>query len=115
MLGDDIMADATSSRPTYAVDFIPTSTRNGVFLGNPVIDNMMHAIIALGAEVWADKRRLKIIESLLEAKIEVTRASIEAYMPTPEQEKAWAAERDLMIKSTFGALVNAGNPPATGP
>jgi len=106
------MADTTNARPTYTVDFIPSTTRNAVFLGNPVLDNMMHSIIALGAEVWADKRRLKIIEALLASKRDVTLESIEAYVPTPEQEKAWAAERDLMIKSTFGALLNGGSTPA---
>jgi hypothetical protein len=102
------MADKTASGPTYTVDFIPSATRNAVFLGNPTLDNMMHAMLALGAEVWADKRRLKIIESLLSAKREVNFESIETYVPTPEQEKAWAAERDQMIKTTFGVLVNGG-------
>jgi hypothetical protein len=104
------MADTT--RSTYTVDFIPSATRNAVFLGNPTLDNMMHAILALGAEVWADKRRLKVIESLLTAKREVSFDSIENYVPTPEQEKAWAAERDLMIKTTFGALINGATPTA---
>jgi hypothetical protein len=31
--------------------------------------------------------------------------SIESYLPTPEQEKAWAAERDLMIKNAFGPFI----------
>ena len=105
------MAETTSSKPTHTVDFIPSATRNAVFLGNPVLDNMMHAILALSAEVWADKRRLKVIESLLTAKREVTFESIEQYVPTAEQEKAWAAERDLMIKTTFGVLMNGAGAP----
>jgi hypothetical protein len=107
------MADTASSRPTYTVEFIPSTTRAAVFLGNPVLDSMMHSILALGAEVWADKRRLKIIESLLASKREVTFESIEAYVPTPEQEKAWAAERDLMIKSTFGGLLSIAPTPGS--
>ena len=99
------MPDVKSQKPTHTVDFIPSQTRNAVFLGSPVLDGMMHAILALGAEMWADKRRLKIIESLLSAKRDVTFESIEAYVPTPEQEKAWTAERDQMIKTTFGSLV----------
>jgi hypothetical protein len=106
------MADATPARRGYTVDFIPSTTRNSVFLGNPVLDNMMHAILALSAEVWADKRRLKVIEALMAAKHEVTPASIEAYVPTAEQDAAWTAERDLMIKMTFGALVTAPGAPS---
>jgi hypothetical protein len=107
------MANATSSKDTHTVDFIPSETRNAVFLGNPNLDNMMHAIIALGAEIWADKRRLKVIEALLSAKQHVTLEAIEAYVPTPEQEKAWTEERDLMIKTTFGVLVSAAPAPRT--
>jgi len=99
------MADSNAHRPTYTVEFIPSATRNAVFLGNPTLDGMMHAILAIGAEVWADKRRLKIIESLMTAKREVNFDSIESYLPTPEQEKAWAAERDLMIKNAFGPFI----------
>jgi len=69
------MAQSKSSRPTHTVDFIPSATRDAVFLQNPVLDNMMHAILARGAEVWADERRLKIIESLLDAKRGVVDAS----------------------------------------
>jgi hypothetical protein len=106
------MAEQSGSPPTYTVDFIPSTTRSAVFLGNPNLDNMMHAILALSAEVWADKRRLKVIESLLSAKRDVNFDSIESYVPTPEQEKSWAAERDLMIKTTFGVLVTGGSNPS---
>ncbi len=106
---DRRMTESSAPRPTYTAEFIPSTTRNAVFLGNPILDGMMHSILALGAELWADKRRLKIIESLLTEKREVSFESIEHYVPTPEQEKAWTAERDLMIKTTFGALLN-GDP-----
>ncbi len=100
------MADAKPGKPVHTTDFIPSATRDAVFLGNPILDNMMHAILALGAEVWADKRRLKVIESLLSARQPVTAETIEAFVPTAAQEKAWAAERDAMIQTTFGVLVN---------
>ena len=99
------------SSPAYTTDFIPSQTREAVFLGNPLLDKMMHAILALGAEVWADKRRLKVIESLLATKQPVTAEAIETYVPTPEQLKAWAEERDAMIQLAFGGLVNAGGAP----
>ena len=34
-------------------------------------------------------------------------------MPTPEEEKTWAAERDAMIKATYGTFAsNVGAPMA---
>ena len=70
---------------------------------------MMTAMIALGSEVWANRRRMKIIEALLEKKGSVTAEMIETYMPTEEEETAWQAERDQFIKATFGALTRAGS------
>jgi hypothetical protein len=102
------MAEAKVDKTDHTTGFIPSETRDAVFLGNPVLDNMMHAILALGAEVWAGRRRLKVVESLLAAKQPVTPEAIEAYVPTPDQEKAWQAERDQMIQLSFGALVNGG-------
>jgi hypothetical protein len=99
------MPELKSNRPTHTVDFIPTEDgRHVSFLGNPVLDNLIHTVIALGTELWAVKRRNKIVESLLAAKKPVTREAIEAYVPTPEEEKAWQAERDAMIKATYGSF-----------
>ena len=106
------MPELNSKRPTHTVDFSPGDRRNSVFLGNPLLDGMVTSIMALGAEVWSGKRRLKVIESLLAAKREVTPATIEAYVPTPEEERAWEAERDQLVKLMFGSLVIKGDPPA---
>jgi hypothetical protein len=105
------MPELNSKRPTYTVDFIPGDTRNSVFLGNPLLDGMVTSLLALGAEVWAGKRRLKVIESLMAAKREVTPAAIEAYVPTPEEERAWEAERDQLVKLFFGSLLIKGDTP----
>jgi len=105
------MPELKSKRPTHTVDFIPGDTRNSVFLGNPLLDGMVTSIMALGAEVWANRRRLKVIESLMAAKRDVTPAAIEAYVPTPDEERAWEAERDQLVKLTFGSMVITGDPP----
>jgi hypothetical protein len=102
------MAEAKLNKPDHTLGFIPSETRDAVFLGNPVLDSMMHVILALGAEVWAGKRRLKVVESLLAAKQPVTAETIEAYVPTSDEEKAWTAERDQIIQLSFGGLVNGG-------
>jgi len=102
------MADREYDRPTYTSDFIKSDTDKAVFLGDVVIDNMMTAMIALGAEVWSNRRRMKVLESLLEEK-GVTNAMVEAYMPSEEQSAEWMADRDAFVKRTFGVLAREGD------
>jgi hypothetical protein len=93
------------SRPTYTVDYIPGNTRSGVFMGSPAFDASIKLNVVLGAEAWAAKRRLRIVESLVASNVMPTADRIEAYVPTPEEDKAWNAERDQMVKASFGPLV----------
>ena len=91
-------------RPTYAADFIKSDTDQAVFLGNPLLDNMMTSMIALGAEVWSNRRRMRVVEKLLEEHGSVTNEMIEAYMPSEEEQAAELAERDAFIERAFGSL-----------
>ena len=95
------------NRPTYAVEAIPSDITNSVFLGNPALDNVMSCIIAMSAEMWATKRRMKVIESLL-AKKGVTQDMIESYVPTAAETKEWEKERDRFISLAMGPLANDG-------
>jgi hypothetical protein len=101
------MAASDSNRPTYAVDAIPSDIRNGVFLGNPALDNVVTCLIAFGAEVWATKRRMKVLEALM-AKAGVTHDMIEKYVPTAAETSEWEKERDRFIELTLGPLGNDG-------
>ena len=98
---------AESNRPTYTVEAIPSDITNSVFLGNPALDNVMSCIIAMSAEMWATKRRMKVLESLL-AKKGVTPEMIEGYVPTAEEAAAWEKERDRFISLAMGPLGNDG-------
>ena len=98
------MANAESSRKSYAADFIKSDTDQAVFLGNPLMDDMMTSIIALGAEVWANRRRTRIIELLMEKEGAVTREMVEAYVLTPEEEAQLKKERDAFIQITYGHI-----------
>ena len=72
------MADPKIDPRTHTTDFIHTSDgREASFLGNPVLDSLVHAVVALGTELWVVKRRAKIVESLLAAKRPVTPETIE--------------------------------------
>jgi hypothetical protein len=100
------MADEKKAgeRTKAASDFIKGDTDSAVFLGNPHVDNLVSIVIAMGAEIWADRQRSRIIEHLLSTKGKVTTEMIEQYVPTDEQKTAWAAERDAMARRVYGVM-----------
>jgi hypothetical protein len=87
-----------------ASDFIKADADNAVFLGNPHIDNLMTIVIAIGAEIWADRQRMRIIEHLMETKGKVTKDMVEQFIPSDEQKAAWATERDAMAKRVYSVM-----------
>ena len=99
-----------TDRPGYASDFIPSDVEKGVFLGNPVLDNMMASMIALGTEVWSMRRRMKVLEAVLEEK-GITNEMVEKYVPTAEQEAAWQKDRDRFIDLTYSPMLREGDLP----
>jgi hypothetical protein len=104
------MAKLTSDPTTFATDFFKADDEDAVMLGDPILDNMMTALISLGAEVWTNRRRVKVLERVLEDK-GVTAQMIEAYMPTDDEASAWQTERDAFIRRTFGSLSRTGSKP----
>ena len=105
---------AEKTRKSYATRFIKSDIDEAVFLGNPMLDNLMTTVIALGSEVWTNRRRMRIIEAMLAEGIAVTNEAIEQYQPSDEQEATWQAERDQFIEATFGALTRATKTPMGG-
>lgn len=98
------MADAKTERPDYAVEFVKGDWDKVTYTDNPHIDNLMDAIVGLGAEVWAIKRRNLVLEKFLDEKNRGLTAKIEAYVPTDEEKVAWAAERDDFIGRVYNVL-----------
>ncbi len=101
-----------TDRPTYASDFIPSDVEKAVFLGNPILDNMMTSLIALGAEVWSNRRRMKVVQALLDEN-GVTNEMVEKYMPIAEQEAEWQKDRDRFVDLVYSPLLREGNLPVS--
>jgi coenzyme F420-reducing hydrogenase delta subunit len=101
------MPNPQTKHPTMAIGAIPSDIDNGVFLGNAVLDNVMSCVIAMGTELWATKRRMKVVEALL-AKNGIPREAIESYIPSIEEAAAWEKDRDRFIELTLGSLGNDG-------
>ena len=106
------MAKSKTDRPTFTVEHIKSDVDEAVFLGNPLLDNMLSCMIAMGAEIWSTKRRMKVMESLLAEK-GVNSEMMEAYVPTETQITEWNSERDALVKRMYGYLERDGSKPLT--
>ena len=62
---------------------------------------MLSIVLSLGAEVYALRDRMRIIEKMLEAKGTISRADIEAYKPTPEEEQEIRKNNDAFMARLF--------------
>ncbi|MCS6948680.1 MAG: hypothetical protein NZM12_13810 [Steroidobacteraceae bacterium] len=102
------MAANDAQRPTYTVPAIPSDTRQAFFLGNPVIDNLVSCLIAIDAELWAVRRRMKVLEAVL-AKNGISPQTIEQYAPSADEKAAWEADRQRFIELTLGPLGHEGS------
>jgi len=109
---------ATDNKPIGAeTDFFKGDTDNMVMLGHPMIDALMKISIALGAEMWAGQKRVKIIESLMEKEGKVTPDMVEKYVPSAEEQEQWAAERKAMVERVYSVMsqTTAAAAPFTSP
>jgi hypothetical protein len=101
------MASNSESRPTYATEYIKGDWDKSVFLGNAHVDNLMSALLNLGGECWAMRRRLMVVEKLLATKCGIDAADIEGYLPDEQDQAAWDLKRDEFIDRVFAVLVRA--------
>jgi len=65
------------------------------------MDILLGIVVSLGNEVYALRDRLRIIEMMLEAKGTISRADVEAYKPTPEEEEEIRKDNDAFIARLF--------------
>jgi hypothetical protein len=98
---------ASKDRPTYTVEAIPSDVNNGVFLGSTALDNVISCVVAMGAELWATKRRLLVMEAVMQGR-GITPEMIEKFVPSAAQAAAWEKERDRYIDLTLAPLSNEG-------
>jgi len=68
---------------------------------DPAIDTLLGIAISMGAEVYALRDRMRIIEMMLETTGTISRAEIEAYKPAPEEEKEIRKDNDAFMARLF--------------
>ena len=57
------MAD---TRQTHAIEYVKGDWDKAQYLPDPHVDNLTAVVMSLGTEFWAMRRRMMVIESLLE-------------------------------------------------
>ncbi len=100
-------ATESKARKSASDGFISADSDNVTLFPQQVVDNMMHVLIDLGAELWAVRRRMAILERVLE-KVGVSSNDVEVYVPSAEDQAAWRQERDIYISRAFGAMTRKG-------
>jgi hypothetical protein len=74
------------------------------FFDNPAIDNLIAVTLELGAELWVQRERMRVVERLLAEKGIVTPELIEQYQPSEEEAARARAERDAFVNRIYGAF-----------
>jgi|DEB0MinimDraft_10_1074344.scaffolds.fasta_scaffold76542_2 hypothetical protein len=96
---------------THTTNFFKSDTDRSVLLKDLMTDNIVTALINLGAEQWTTRRRLMVIEQLLTEHGSVTTEMIESYIPSPEVTAAWEQERNDFITRIYDVLARRGDVP----
>jgi hypothetical protein len=75
------------------------------FFDDPAIDKTLKVVMALAREVYILQDRLAIIEKKLEETGTLTRADIDYYQPTPEEQEAMRKRRDLFLNKVLDPIL----------
>jgi len=97
---------------------LPVPAPQPAFFDNPAIDNLIAVTLELGAELWVQKERMRVVERLLAERGVVTAEAIEQYSSTPEELARVQSERDAFVNRVYAALSRdtvPATPSATDP
>ena len=86
------------------------ATREPAFFEDPTLDNLVDVTLALGAELWVQRERMRVVETLLAEHGKVTSEMIEAYQDPPEQQARDKEARDAFVERIFGAYSRPSQP-----
>ena len=73
---------------------------------DPAVDRVMKVVVALARETYVLKDRLGIVERKLNEKGVLTRADLDDFKPTAEEEKEILAARDAFVEDVLSPIVS---------
>ena len=106
------MTDSASPPPAGTG---PSPTPEPAFFDNATIDRLIAVTLELGAELWVQRERMRIVEKLLGEKGILTSALIEQYRPDEAEIAASRAERDAFVTRVYGAFARDTVPATPDP
>jgi hypothetical protein len=74
------------------------------FLPHPAMDHMLDALVALSAELWAERDRRRVLEQVLARRGLLDAAELEAFRQSDSEQAAREQDRDAYVRRVFGAL-----------
>jgi len=83
---------------------LPTPAPEPAFFDNPAIDNLIAVTMELGAELWVQRERMRVIERLLAERGVVTAETIEQYVMPADEATRVQTERDAFVKRLYAAF-----------
>jgi hypothetical protein len=92
----------------------PLPAPEPAFFDNRAIDDLIAVTLELGAELWVQRERLRVIERLLAERGTVTSEMIEQYTPSDEERERARAERDEFVRRVYGAFSRQTVPATSG-
>jgi hypothetical protein len=98
------MSDPDPSRSAVTPPTRPAPAPEPAFFDNAAIDHLITAVLELGAELWVQRERVRVIERLLATHGVVTAAAIEHYRPDEAEIASARAERQAFIDRIYGAF-----------
>jgi len=81
----------------------PASTEPA-FLPHPAMDRMLDAIVALGAELTAERERRQVLERVLANRGLLDAQAIEEYRPSEAEMAQRTRDRDALVQRIFGSF-----------
>lgn len=84
-------------------EFAPPSAEPA-FLPHPVLDALLEAVVALGAELWVERDRRMTLERLLAERGVLDPEALEAFRADDADRAARRAAREALVARTLGAL-----------
>lgn len=83
----------------------PAADRHVTFLADPILDNLLRAVVTLTMELSATRERLKSLEQVLGDLGQPVTGGIEALAVTAEDDAARRAERERLIALILAPIV----------
>ena len=78
------------------------------YFDHPVLDHLLETVMQLGSELWTTRRRLELLEKVLADAGALPGNAVETYMPSADELKKEAAQRDAFVRRLYAGFARGG-------